>query len=576
MSDELAETRERCERLSLLYQVANVIHSTLEPQKALDLILGEAVRLTRASSGSIALINPNTGLLEIEAARGLPSAAMQLRLKVGEGITGWVARTGLAARVGDVRKDPRYIPVREEVRSELSVPLLVDGELRGLLNVDSERQDAFTPDDEELLVELSRQAARVIHNTWLYEQVRLKARLFEALARVSRPITSPLNLDDALTAVTREACRLMNARLSSLMLLDESGEWLDLRACHGAGAAYRNKPRLSVAESLVGVVARRKKPVQVEDVQTSGRYQNVEVARTEGLVSLLSVPLLYGERALGALNVYTERPHTFSNEEIQTLAALADLSAAAIEKARLYERVVDLEEQLRQTEKLSALGLLAAEVAHEIRNPLTVMKMLFHSLNLQFPQSDPRSRDAEIIATKLEELNRIVERALDFARTIEPRFGPVDLNTVVEEMALLVRHKLIQQGVQLTRETDPALPVIVADAAQLGQALLNLVLNAVQAMPQGGELRIALKRLPVDTARPPSHVVIELRDSGEGMPEEQRRKAFSSLLSTTRAGGAGLGLAIVGRIIEAHRGRISIKPNRGRGTTFRITLPVKP
>ena len=102
----------RYERLQLLYQVSNVIHSTLEPQKALQLIVSEAVRLMHASGGSVALINPTSGFLEIHAAQGLPTAAGRLKLRVGEGITGWVARTGKPARVGDVTQDRRYIPAR--------------------------------------------------------------------------------------------------------------------------------------------------------------------------------------------------------------------------------------------------------------------------------------------------------------------------------------------------------------------------------------------------------------------------------------------------------------------------------
>ena len=137
----------------------------------------------------------------------------------------------------------------------------------------------------------------------------------------------------------------------------------------------------------------------------------------------MSVPLVYNKTAMGALSVYTGELHRFSNEEIGILSALASLSAVAIEKAQLYENLVDMEDHLRQSEKLSALGLLAAEVAHEIRNPLTVIKMLFHSLDLRFSEEDPRSEDVRIIIEKMDRLNKIVEQALDFARDNEPPMG---------------------------------------------------------------------------------------------------------------------------------------------------------
>jgi len=573
--DASDDWRRRFERLQQLYHVSQVLHSTLEPQRALELIVEQAVQLTGATSGSLVLLNPHTGFLEIEASHGLPPEAQKLKLRAGEGITGWVVRTGQPALVGDVRKDPRYIMARPGVRSELAVPLQVGEEIRGLLNVDSDKLNAFTAEDQSLLEELSAQAALVIRQTWQYEQHRLKARLFESLVAVSQIINSTVNLDEALAAITQQACQLMQARLSSLLLLDDSGRWLDLRAAHGAGPDYINKPRLAVEDSLVGSVVRRRKVLQVENVQISQRYQHVEVAAREGLVSLLSAPLLFDQRCIGVLNVYTGRPHVFSNEEIRILNALAGLSAVAIEKARLYERVVDLEEALRQAEKFSALGLLAGEVAHEIRNPLTVMKMLFHSLNLHFPLIDPRNTDVRIIADKMEQLDRTVERVLSFARTAEPQFGPVHLQHVLGELELLVRHKLRQQNILWKLSLEPALPAVWGDATQLGQALLNLVLNAVQAMPQGGELRISARRLPRDPTRPATHVVLEVADTGEGMSPEQCRRAFTPLLSTTRTKGTGLGLVLVGRIIEAHHGRIQVTSRPKAGTRFRITLPVE-
>src|SRR5580704_13875983 len=151
MSDELTELKARYARLDLLHQVDHIIHSTLEPQEALQLILEQAVRVMRASSGSVVLINPTSGLLEIHASMGLPPNAAQVKLRLGEGLTGWVARKGHAVRSGDVSQEPRYVQLRENIVSELAVPLVVNGEVRGVLNVDSERKDAFSAADQELL-----------------------------------------------------------------------------------------------------------------------------------------------------------------------------------------------------------------------------------------------------------------------------------------------------------------------------------------------------------------------------------------------------------------------------------------
>jgi len=573
LSNELTELTARHERLKLLYQVGSAIHSTLEPQPALALIARAAAQLMEASSCSVVLVNPTSGFLEIQASQGLPNAADALKLRPGEGLTGWVVQTGKPARVGDVTTDKRYIMLRPEVRSELTVPLEVNGEVRGVLNVDSDRLNAFSADDQELLESLAAQAARVIQNTWLFEQLRLKARLLESLASVSRTINSALNLDEVLQTITRDAAELMQAKMCSLMMLDDSRTWLDVRASHGAGGAYLGKPRLSVGDSLLGAVVRRKKPVQVDNVQTSAGYQNVEVARQEGLVSLLSAPLLFSGEAIGTLNVYTAARYKFSNEEIRILAAFAELSAIAIEKARLYERLVDAEEHMRQNEKLSALGLLAAEVAHEIRNPLTVMKMLYHSLDLKFPAEDPRAEDARLMGEKIEHLNKIVERILDFARTTEPKLLPVDLNAVVEELLLLVRHKLANQGVKLRRTLQQDLPPVMGDAMQLEQAFLNLILNATEAMPDGGSLTITTRVAQAKSASAHRQVVVEFADTGEGMSEEQCSRAFRSVLNTTKAKGTGLGLAIVGRTIETHGGELNIQSQPGRGTTIAIRFP---
>ena len=221
--------------------------------------------------------------------------------------------------------------------------------------------------------------------------------------------------------------------------------------------------------------------------------------------------------------------------------------------------------------------MLAAEVAHEIRNPLTVMKMLFHSLDLKFPSDDPRARDLEVMSQKMDLLNKIVEQVLDFARSTEPKLAPVNLNSLIEDLGLLTRHKLKNQNIELIQQLDPNLPLLMADPTQLEQAFLNITLNAVQAMPRGGKLTITTRStLASGSNSPAPQAIVEFNDTGEGLTEEQRQKAFRSLLSTTKSKGTGLGLAIVSRVVETHRGEVEIISKPGQGTTVRVVLPIQP
>ena len=230
---------------------------------------------------------------------------------------------------------------------------------------------------------------------------------------------------------------------------------------------------------------------------------------------------------------------------------------------------------MRRNEKLSALGLLAAEVAHEIRNPLTVMKMLYHSLDLRFPEGDPRSRDAEIMGGKIEHLNQIVEQILVFARGAEPSLELVNVNPLLQELALLTRHKLTHQGVRVQHRLAANLPAIMADAGQLHQVFLNLILNAAEAMPDGGQLVVRSRiEAPSPKLTLPAVVRIDFKDTGQGMSKEQQQQAFTAMLSSTKPKGIGLGLAIVGRIVEAHHGSIQIRSRLHHGTTITIRFPV--
>ncbi|MFM7213476.1 MAG: GAF domain-containing protein [Verrucomicrobiota bacterium] len=562
-------------RLEALLRVSESVHASLELRDSLERILGEAVRLVGGDAGLLALMSP-MGFLEIEASTGLPVGVRSIRLRIGEGLAGRVARTGIPGLVEDVSHQPSYLRFHPDVACEVAVPLRVSGEVRGVLAIQSFRPRAFDRGTLSLLEDLSTLAGMAIRNTWLYEKARLKARSHESLVRVGQIINSALSLDEALEVVTREATSLLRAKMCSLLMLDPTGQWLDLRASHGAGERYRQKPRLAVDESFAGIVVRRGRPMQLEDVQVSGRYQNVSVAREEKLVSLLSVPLAYAGKVIGVLNLYTGEPHTFSDEEVRVLSAYAELSALALERARLYERTLVVEEQLRESERLTALGLLAAELAHEIRNPLTVMKMLHHSVSADFAGDDPRSTDLRVMGEKIDHLNRIVDRVLDLARRHEPVLALTNLNRLLEDLGILIHHKCRVQGVEQDTRLDPRIPGFQGDATQLEQAFLNVILNSLEAMPEGGRLRIRTRWLPSrDPSGAPDTVVIRLSDTGSGMPREQRERAFSSLLSTTKPKGTGIGLAVVARVVETHEGRVRIWSRPGRGTSVGMFLPIR-
>jgi signal transduction histidine kinase len=546
------------------------LRTLLHPQKAIDRILAAAVRSTRADSGSFILVNPNSGLLDIEASHNLSERAKKVKLKPGEGITGWVATTGKPLRTGDVRTEKRYVAIDAKVRSEMAVPVEMRGQVVGLLNVDCTKVDAFSAMDEERLVDMASEAAHWLELAWEIDQLRLTSRQLTSLVDTAQTILSETNPDEILEQITLQTFRLMKTRLCSVFLLSEDASELVLRACHGGSQLYRDKPNLRTEDSLLGSVVTRHKPITVVDVGKEKGYIQTDIARKERLVSMLAVPLIFAGKAIGVLAVYTQQRHRFSNDEVRILGTLGDLSAVAIEKGRLLARVVDMEEKIRASERLSALGLLAAEIAHEIRNPLTVVQMLFHALVESMQLDATSQRDAELISEKMRQMNRILDQVLSFARSSEPIKETVHAQQLFDDVFLLTRHKLQQQGIDVRSTAADDLPLFRADREQVEQVLLNLILNAAQAMPRGGSLRLTAG---VEDFEGERHMALAVRDNGEGMSPEQIENLFAPFL-TTKDSGTGIGLAIVKKIMENHQSKVQVESKLGQGTKFKLLFPI--
>ncbi|MGC8842192.1 MAG: GAF domain-containing protein, partial [Candidatus Sumerlaeaceae bacterium] len=371
--------KRRFRRLRVLYRIADLINSTTDEKKILRRILSATVRELDATSGSLSLVDgdPPESLRVVVALGESSHNVRDLHLRVGQGVVGKVVELGRPIRVEDVSQSDFYLPLRPEVRSELAAPLFINGKTAGVINVDSDRLAAFSAEDERLLVAIAHQAAKVIQTSRLYEQLSTQAQRLEALIQAGQALIAPEPLPEVLQRITRTVQSMLDTRLCSIMLLNEKGE-LIIGAVAGGGQYYTQRPTLSVTDSLIGEVVVRAAPLQVFDVRRAKGYRSRSMARKEQLVSLLSVPILFHQRPIGIINIYSSKPRRFTDDEIRLLDAFASLCAIAIENARRYESLVRAEETLRQADRLTTLGVLSAEIAHEIRNPVSVISMLVH------------------------------------------------------------------------------------------------------------------------------------------------------------------------------------------------------
>lgn len=548
-----------------LYHISSLVSDTDEPKLALKFILDEIVRVLQPSSASISLINPDTQRLELEVSYGLPEDWSDMHLALGQGITGWTALHGRSIVVPDVREEPRYISLRPEIRSEMAVPMEDRGMIIGVINVDSEKVDAFSGHSLKILTLLTNEASRGISRLWLIQQLRTKAKQLESLINMGQGLVGELDKDEILERLAREGRQLLDCHSCALFLITPDKQELKLHKMFGPNGLIQAEQSILIINSAVSAAVHRKKQIEVADLAFTEENDFLEIIQREGLVSMLSSPIFFGDEVIGLLNAYTQYKHRFNNDEKKLFSTLASLGALAIQNARLYSRVFASEETLRRNEKLTTLGMLAAEIAHEIRNPLTVIKLLFDSLELNFPQEDARQTDVSVIGEKLDQLEEIVERVLSFGRSREGMYSRQDLNQLVRDTLRLVRLKLHQQKIELQFQPYPEAILIEVNKGQIQQVMLNLILNATQAMPYGGTIRI-------ETSQNQGNAELSIIDSGQGIPEELQNKIFESFL-TNRAEGSGLGLSISKRILRSHRGDIELDFSSPGRTCFRFWIP---
>lgn len=469
------------------------------------------------------------------------------------------------------------VPLAEETGAghACAVPLLAGSEAGGVL-VFARRDRAVGDEELRTLAAAAPELGVALQNARLFDAVSRRADELRLLLDIGRAITGTLDLDSVLDTSAGILSRFIDGSNAFILLVDPSNSTLRGAAC--SNVAWRDDFRdvridLEDPGSLAAACVRSREPVVVNDT-SQPPWDEYPWVRRFGEKSVLVVPLLVREEPIGCVLVDdTRSPRDWTSAEIERAMVIAHQVAIAVANAHLYDdlkrsygELARTQEELVKRERLAALGELAAVVAHEVRNPLGVIFNSLGSLRRLLRPTGDGAMLLDIVEEEADRLDRMVHDLLDFARPNEPALEAEPVDGLLRDALQVVRPEQLPAQVHFDLDLAPNLPPVLIDARMIRQVLSNLVLNGVQAMPRGGTLRIRARR---DGA---SMVRIELRDSGSGIPAELSPRIFEPFF-TTKAAGTGLGLAVVKRFVDAHRGTISFQSGE-EGTTFVLRLPV--
>ena len=563
--------RERAARLQLIADIGQRTTAILSPSD----LLHSAIHVIRESFQyfmvSIFVVDGSDLLCSATTLPELEKCVGTLRLGIGrEGIIGWVAAHGAPLSVPDVRKDTRYhyeLEAELRTRSELTVPIMLKGVVSGVLDVQSEKEDSFTDLDVFTLQTVAGQLAVALENARLYDALQKELtvrRRTEKLLRVLNDVGLAMQKapfpDAVLVTVGMELEKA--GLLCALHLKGTSGGPL-IRA-------YAS-PHLD-AEGVHGL-------------ETAAAGVFPASARASFSAGTITAPLLFEDGLLGYLTVQSIE---LSAEDVPAIQVFANEIAAAWKKTHLVrelqQSVKDLgsaQEQLLQSQKMEAVGRLAGGVAHDFNNQLTAIMGYADMLAASFDPRDPRGAEVAEILRASGRASDLTRQLLAFSRRQVLRLRIVDLNGLVTEMRGMLQ-RLIGEDVTLETRLS-AVPLRVrADPAQMEQVIMNLAVNARDAMPEGGTLEILTERVMVNVASaenapgvpPGDYCVMQVTDTGTGMGPEVLSRLFEPFFTTKEKGkGTGLGLSTAYGIVQQSGGHINCRSLPGQGSVFVIHLP---
>jgi signal transduction histidine kinase len=577
-----AALRREQKKVALVQEVSRALSDAGDLDALLTLIMAKVTELMDADRSTLYLVTEDGGWLWSKVVQG--DERVEIRLEVGEGLAGWVARTREIVNIPDAYADQRFQPAVDQrsgyrTRSILSVPMLgALGGLVGVLQVLNKVDGPITHADEELLMALASQAAVAIENARLYHSLvsqnqelqrarrdlERRTRELNALYEVEKELSAALDLDDLLSRILAQAITVLGGGAGSIALVEPDGA-LRFRTVQGPAAPRLIERTLPHGTGLLGWSIAHRTPLVVDDPSRDPRHA-LEVAREAGVAPehLMVAPLIEGDDVIGGIEIIDQRRAArdgdgpWGDEDLKLLVLIAAQTAGAIGLARRRS-------EQSNRDRLASIGRMLAGLLHDLKTPMTIISG-YAQLMAASDEAAQRDRYVEQIQRQFDLMAGMTREVLAFARgDTDLVVRKVYLNRFCEELTTQLRAAVAGRRIdfELAARYDG---VAYFDEQKLMRVFHNLTSNAAEAMPEGGQLAVSLDRDGGD-------LVWRVSDTGPGIPAEVQVRLFE-LFATGRKGGTGLGLAIVKRVVEDHQGTVRCDTGPA-GTTFTIRMPVQ-
>jgi len=584
-----AELREALEHQTATAEVLGIIsRSPTDVQPVLDAIVESAARVCGIDDVTLRLHEGNT--MVVRAHFGPIAVPMsRVEISIDEPRFRWMREHG-TLHIHDVSEQSDFQIVNiSGARTFLLVPLRQQGELVGTLVARRIEVRPFTPVQIKLLETFADQAVIAIENVRLFQELEERTSELarsvgelKALGEVGQAVSSTLDLETVLATIVAHAVQLSGTDCGVIYEYDEPTQEFHLRASHRMEAdvvdALRAAP-IRLGEGVTGQAVTTRAPVQVPDILDQREYTGTRVRpmlTRLGYRSLLSIPLFREQQIMGGLTVWRKHAGNFEPEIVNLLQTFATQSALAIQNARLFREIEDKSREIETANRHKSEFL--ANMSHELRTPLTAIigfsevlsEKLFGELN------DKQNEYMEDIVSSGRHLLLLINDILDLSKVeagrMELDLTKFDLPTAIDNALTLIRERATRHGIMLRHTVDEQLGEVLGDERKFKQILLNLLSNAVKFTAEGG-------RIDVDAALTNEAVEISVKDTGSGIAPENQETIFEEFRQvgtdySKKREGTGLGLTLTRKFVELHGGKIWVKSEVGKGSTFTFTLPV--